>query len=97
MRNPREPRDGYAANDANLLLFALAYNLSNLMRRVTASATRTPWRMRRCRDTLLRVAGHVVLHARRVTLVLRDEVAPLWAHHLRRLHRAFPTAPPQTA
>lgn len=97
VKNPKPPRDGFAANDANLLLFALAYNLANLVRRVTASATRTPWQLRRCRDTLLRVAGRVTLHARRVVLVVRDEVAPLWARFLRRLHRLLPAAPPAAA
>lgn len=91
------PRDGFACNEANLLLYALAYNLTNLMRRVTARATREPWRLRRCRDTLLQVAGKVVLHARRVTVVIRDEVAPLWSAFLETLHRLFPTGPPVTA
>lgn len=94
VRSPRPPRDGYTANDANLLLFAIAYNLGNLVRRVTARATATPWRLRRCRDTLLRVPGRIVLHARRVTIVLRAEAAPLWTRFLRRLARLLPAAPP---
>lgn len=95
--NPGDPRDGYACNAANLLLFALAYNLVNLVRRVTARATAEPWRLRRCRDTLLRVPARVVLHARRVTVVLREEAAPLWNSFLRRLDRLLPAAPPQGA
>ena len=91
--NPGTPRDAYAANDANLLLFALAYNLANLVRRVTASATREPWRLRRCRDTLLLVPGRVVMHARRVVMVVRAEAAPLWTRFLRRLERLLPAAP----
>lgn len=85
-----EGRDGYAANDANLLLFALAYNLTNTMRRVTAKETRTAWGLRRLRDTLLRTPARLVLHARRVTVVLRAEVAPLWARVLRQLDRLLP-------
>ena len=94
---PGEPRDGYACNAANLLLFALAYNLANLLRRVTARATAEPWRLRRMRDTLLRVPARVVLHARRVTVVLREEAAPLWTSFLRRLERLLPHAPPLRA
>jgi hypothetical protein len=90
-----EGRDGYAANDANLLLFALAYNLANTTRRVTAKATRTAWRLRRLRDTLLRTPARLVLHARRVTVVLRAEVAPLWARFLRQLDRLLPIPPPK--
>ena len=97
IENPGEPRDGYACNAANLLLFALAYNLANLVRRVTARATAETWRLRRCRDTLLRVPARVVLHARRVTVVLREEAAPLWNRFLRRLERLLPAAPPQRA
>ena len=90
--DPKPPRDAYAANDANLLLFGLAYNLANLVRRVTASATREPWRLRRCRDTLLCVPARVVLHARRVVIVLRAEAAPLWTRFMRRLARLLPAA-----
>ena len=96
-RTRAEPRDGFACNEANLLLYALAYNLANLVRRVTARATRKPWQLRRCRDTLLQVAGKVVLHARRVTLVVRDDVAPLWSAFLRALYRLLPTGPPALA
>ena len=92
-----QERDGFACNEVNLLLYALAYNLANVVRRVTARATRVPWRLRRCRDTLLQVAGKVVLHARRVTVVIRDEVAPLWSAFLETLHRLLPTGPPLTA
>lgn len=97
IENPGEPRDGYACNAANLLLFALAYNLANLVRRVTAKATGEPWRLRRMRDTMLRVPARVVLHARRVVVVLREEAAPLWAKFLRRLERLLPAAPPHGA
>lgn len=91
------PRDAYACNEANLLLYALAYNLANTARRVLARATREPWALRRCRDTLLQVAGKVILHARRVTVVIREEVAPLWSAFLQTLHRLLPTGPPLTA
>ena len=87
-------RDGYAANSVNLLLFALAYNLANTVRRITAKATRTPWRLRRMRDTLLRTPARIVLHARRVTVVLRAEVTPLWARVLRQIARLRPIPPP---
>ena len=92
-----EGRDDYAANDANLLLFAMAYNLANAMRRVTAAATGTSWRLRRMRDTLLRTPARLLLHARRVTFVLRAEVTPLWARVMRRLERLLPIPPPQSA
>jgi hypothetical protein len=100
-RRPRrtraEPRDGFACNEANLRLYALAYNLANTARRVTERATKSSWRLRRFRDTLLQVAGKVVLHARRVVLVIRDEVAPLWSAFLRTLRRLLPTGPPASA
>ena len=91
------PRDAYACNEANLLLYALAYNLANTARRILARATRESWALRRCRDTLLQVAGKVVLHARRVTVVVREQIAPLWSAFLKTLHRLLPTGPPITA
>ena len=92
-----EGRDDYAANDVNLLLFAMAYNLANAMRRVTAAATGTSWRLRRMRDTLLRTPARLLLHARGVTFVLRSEIAPLWDRVMRGLERLLPIPPPQSA
>lgn len=91
-RGDDEGRDGFAANQANLLLYALAYNLANLLRRVTAAATRTAWSLQRMREVLLRVPARLLLHARRVTVVVRGEVAPLWNAVLAGLTRLRPVA-----
>lgn len=64
------------------MLYALAYNLGNLLRRVTAQATRKAWSLRRMREQLLRAPARMLQHARRVTVVLR------------RLARLRPLPPP---
>ncbi len=87
-------RDGFCANAATLMLYALAYNLANTLRRVTALATRTAWSLKRLRERVLRVPARMVLHARRVVVVLRAADVPLWSTVLRRLTRLLPCAPP---
>jgi hypothetical protein len=90
-------RDGFCANAATLMLYALAYNLANTLRRVTAQATGTAWSLKRLRERVLRVPARMVLHARRIVVVLRDETLPLWNAMLKRLTQLLPGAPPTGA
>ncbi len=91
------PRDGYACNEVNLLLFAMAHNLANVGREILAGAIQRPCSVRRFRKLLLRVPGRLTLHARRVVLVLRAAVSPLWQVFLRSLDVILPLAPPSVA
>lgn len=96
-RRRMAPRDDYACNEVNLLLFALAHNLANVGREVLASALKRPSSVRRFRKLLLRVPARLTLHSRRVVLVLRRAVTPLWRAFIRALDIHLPLAPPSAA
>ena len=60
------------------LLNALAYNLMSPMRTVVVAVTGEPCSLGRLRDRLLGVAARVVVHARRVTVVVTDAASRWW-------------------
>ena len=91
------PRDDYACNEVNLLLFAMAHNLGNVGREILASATNRPCSVRGFRKSLIRVPARLTLHARRVVVVVRRAVTPLWHAFMRTLDVLLPLAPPLTA
>jgi hypothetical protein len=71
--------DAVARNEALLLLHLMAYELMHAGRRMMEIATRTGWSLRRFRERVLRVGGRVLLHARRITLVIAETAAQHWA------------------
>ena len=71
--------DATARNEAILLLHLLAYELMHAGRRAMELATHTGWSLRRFRERVLRVGGRVLLHARRITLVIAQTAASVWA------------------
>ncbi len=77
-RQRTEPGDAFAQNEVRLLLNALAYNLVHAVRVLVERATGEGWSLRRVRERVLRVAARVLLHGRRVVLVLGDGAAALW-------------------
>lgn len=85
---PRQPAaalptsiDAAARNEAVLLLLLhlLAYELMHVGRRMMEIAAGTGWNLRRFRECVLRVGGRVLVHARRVTLVVTKAAARHWA------------------
>lgn len=81
--------NSFYINEALLLLNALAYNVAHAARVLMEKATREGWSLKRFRERVLRVAGRLLLHARRATLVLGTASANLWTallSQLRRLH-----------
>jgi len=71
--------DAVARNEALLLLHLMAYELMHAGRRTMEIATATGWSLRRFRERVLRVGARLVLHARRVTLVIAETAARHWA------------------
>ena len=57
----------------------MAYELMHAGRRTMEIATGTGWSLRRFRERVLRVGGRVVIHARRITLVIAETAARHWA------------------
>jgi hypothetical protein len=72
-------RDAYAANEATLLLSALAYNAMHVVRALVERATGRGWRLTQVRERVLKVAARVLVHARRVNVVVAASAAGLWS------------------
>ncbi|HLM43547.1 MAG TPA: IS1380 family transposase [Myxococcaceae bacterium] len=70
--------EAFANNEVRLLLNALAYNLVHAARVLLEQATGEGWGLRRVRERVLKVAARVLVHARRVVLVMGQESASLW-------------------
>lgn len=68
----------FAINTVILLLNALAYNLAHAVRTIVEHATGEGWSLKRVRERVLRVAGRVLVHGRRATLVLNEAVTRIW-------------------
>jgi hypothetical protein len=71
--------DAVARNQARLLLQLMAYELMHAGRRMMEIATGTGWSLRRFRERVLRLGGRVLIHARRITLVIAETAARHWA------------------
>lgn len=75
---PVSPIDAFARNEVILLLNALAYNLAHAARVQMETATNEGWSLRRFRERILRPAARLLVHSRRVTVVLGEVAASLW-------------------
>lgn len=71
--------DAFACNEVRLLIAMLAYQIMHVTRRAMARKTKTPWSLRRLRERVLRAGARLVVSARRMTLILAEAAAPLWA------------------
>jgi len=92
-RVPRKraaPCDAFAHNEALLLLAAMAYELVHVARVLLEISTGEGWSLLRVRERVLRVAGRVLLHARRVVLVINDIAARLWNRLVARVLKLHP-------
>ena len=79
---PLRPEDDrfFRANEALLVLNALAYNVMHAIR-TQLDATETGddrWSIKRVRERVLRVAGRITLHARRVVISITDATERHW-------------------
>jgi hypothetical protein len=81
------PMDGFAHNEATLLLCGLAYNLLHATRMLAEAETGDGMSLKTLRQRVLTVASRMLLHARRATLVIGDLAAPLWRRLCARLER----------
>jgi len=79
----------FADNQVRLQLFALAYNLSNFLRRLALPPSVKHWTLTTLRDKLIKIGAKVVHHARRVVFQLAEVAIPrpLFAAILRRIER----------
>jgi hypothetical protein len=88
----------FADNQVRLQLFALAYNLSNFLRRLALPPSVKHWTLTTLRDKLIKIGAKVVHHARRVVFQLAEVAIPrtLFAAILRRIERLRLMAPAPT-
>jgi hypothetical protein len=79
-RLPQEPRKNLSfwTNEVRLILAALAYNLAHAVRLVAETALGAGMTIKRIRDRFLRVASRFTMHARRVIVIVADEVRERW-------------------
>ncbi len=88
-------RDAFATNEAILLLNALAYAAMHVVRTLIERATRKGWSLSRVRERLLKVAARVLLHGRRVVLVVAETAAARWSQLWRELRKLNPPPSPR--
>jgi hypothetical protein len=79
-RLPQEKRKNLSFwnNEVRLILAALAYNLAHAVRTVAETALGVGMSLVRVRDRFLRVASRFTLHARRVIVIVADDVRERW-------------------
>jgi len=73
-----ETVDAFAVNEVRLLLNAWAYQTMHVCRTLVEKATGEGWSLQGFREHLLKVAARVLLHGRRVTVVIASASARLW-------------------
>lgn len=70
--------DGFACNEALLLLRCISYNLSHCCRVMVEDATKQGWSLQRMRERILRIPARVLLHSRRITVVVANAASEIW-------------------
>ena len=82
-------------SQVRLQVFALAYNLSNFLRRLALPRNVQHWSLTTLQEKLIKIGAKVVRHARYVTLQLAEMAVPrdLFAAILERIQR-FGVPPP---
>jgi len=66
----------FVANQVRLLLFILAYNLGNFLRRLGLPRAVKEWSLRSLQLKLIKIGGRVVRHARRIVFQLAEVAVP---------------------
>lgn len=79
-------------NQVRLQLFALAYNLGNLLRRLALPKSIKHWSLRTMREKLVKIGAKVVKHARYVIFQMAEVLVSRSLFHeiLARIHRLKP-------
>ncbi len=66
----------FAANQVRLLLFILAYNLGNFLRRLGLPKAIKDWSLRSVLVKLIKIGGRLVRHVRRLVFQLAEMAMP---------------------
>jgi len=87
---PEPTTDSFAANEARLLLSLWAANLMRAGAELVSRGERQMLTRQRFRQLVLKVAARVLIHGRRLTLVIEADRAQLWQRFWRELARRHP-------
>ena len=66
----------FVDNQVGLQLFALAYNLSNFLRRLALPRSVKHWSLRTLREKLVKTGAKVVTHARHIMFQIAEVAIP---------------------
>jgi len=82
----------FVDNQVRLQLFALAYNLGNVLRRLALPKSIKDWSLRTLREKLVKIGAKVVKHARYVIFQMAEVLVSrsLFCEILKRIHRLKP-------
>jgi len=82
----------FVDNQVRLQLFALAYNLGNVLRRLALPKSIKDWSLRTMREKLVKIGAKVVKHARYVIFQMAEVLVSrsLFCEILERIHRLRP-------
>jgi hypothetical protein len=88
----------FEANEANLLLKLLAFNLAGMLRGELEDASGSGWDLQRVQQTVLKAGARLVEHSRRVIVDVAAAAGVLWDRLLSRIARwwrpsRLPTGP----
>ncbi len=87
---PEPQTDSFGANEARLLLSLVAANLLRAGAELASADERHVMTRQRFRQLVLKAAGRVLLHGRRITLVIEAARAHVWQRFWRELNRRHP-------
>ena len=90
-------RDPFAVNEARLLLNALAYSLVHAVRTLMEKVTGEGWGLRRVLERVLKIPARLLLHSRRIVVVLNSVAAARWSQLWRALASWRWIPPPRPA
>jgi hypothetical protein len=85
--------DSFAQNEVLLLLNLLAYQTLHTLRLCMERASGVGWSIKRLRERVLRVAAHILVHARSVVFVLEQRAIHGWVSLQQRLRLLLGPAP----
>ena len=85
--------DAFEANEANLLLKLLAFNLAGMLRGELEDASGSGWDLQRVQQTVLTAGARLVQHSRRVIVDVAQAAGVLWDRLLDRVQRWWRPSP----
>jgi len=84
---PGLPAESFEANETNLLLKLLAFNLAGMIRGELEDDSGSGWDLRRVQQTVLKAGARIVEHSQRIFVDVAQAAGLLWGRLLDRVER----------